>query len=348
MIGTHLETKGGISSVVNVYRATTLFEKWNVKYIPTSCDGSFLKKFGTAFRSFLLYTTGGLITRADLVHIHMASRFSFWRKLFFILVAFSMKVPVIIHLHGGEFNIFYDQECSEWKRRIIRYTFERSKNVITLSTFWSNWVRLRFPAADVRVVFNPVLYAKKYIVDIRRVDTILFLGRIGQKKGVFDLIDAILRLVPLHPNLKLLLGGDGAIEETKSRAHKIEVGLHVETLGWIAGDMKNKLLSQSTLYVLPSYNEGLPMSILEAMAAGLPIVSTKVGGIPEAVTDGVEGFLIEPGDVEALAKCIDVLLSDLDLRHRMGAAGRKKIQTVFSADIIVPKIEALYSEITGR
>jgi len=92
----------------------------------------------------------------------------------------------------------------------------------------------------------------------------------------------------------------------------------------------------------------LPMSILEAMAHGLPVVATSVGGIPEAVSDGVEGFLVPPGDVAALEDRLQRLLSNKALRRQMGEAARRKVERLFSAEVVVPQLEALYSELIGR
>jgi glycosyltransferase involved in cell wall biosynthesis len=99
------------------------------------------------------------------------------------------------------------------------------------------------------------------------------------------------------------------------------------------------------LYALPSYNEGLPMSVLEAMAAGLPVLATPVGGIPEAVSDGVEGFLVAPGDVAALAARLAQLLQDDGLAQRMGAAARRKVETTFSSQAVLPHVEKMYQEL---
>ncbi len=107
-------------------------------------------------------------------------------------------------------------------------------------------------------------------------------------------------------------------------------------------------MQAARIYLLPSYNEGLPMSVLEAMAAGLPVITTPVGGIPEAVTDGVEGFLVQPGDVDALAGRLAQLLRDDALTQQMGAAARRKIEQTFSAEAILPHIDALYAGLGWR
>jgi glycosyltransferase involved in cell wall biosynthesis len=116
----------------------------------------------------------------------------------------------------------------------------------------------------------------------------------------------------------------------------------VEFLGWIDGAAKAQALAEATVYALPSYMEGLPMGVLEAMAVGLPVVATTVGGIPDVIEDGVTGLLIEPGDQDGLARALSLLLSDAALRHRMGAAARAVVEEGYTPQRIVPMIESLY------
>jgi glycosyltransferase involved in cell wall biosynthesis len=119
----------------------------------------------------------------------------------------------------------------------------------------------------------------------------------------------------------------------------------VEVLGWITGADKLTRLQQAAVFALPSFSEGLPMGLLEAMAAGLPVLATPVGGIPEVITDGVEGFLVDPGDVGALTDRLSRLLSDENLRGRMGRAARHKAEALFTVDVILPQLEQLYTRL---
>jgi glycosyltransferase involved in cell wall biosynthesis len=176
---------------------------------------------------------------------------------------------------------------------------------------------------------------------------LLFLGRVGEAKGALDLIDAVARLKHRFPDITLAMGGDGDIDVAMERVHLFELSANVRFLGWVRGADKERLLQQATVYVLPSYSEGLPMSVLEAMAAGLPVVSTSVGGIPEAITDGEEGFLIQPGNVDALVNRLSLLLGDFEMRQRMGDAARTKAQALFSVDCVLPKIESVYASLGG-
>jgi glycosyltransferase involved in cell wall biosynthesis len=162
------------------------------------------------------------------------------------------------------------------------------------------------------------------------------------------LLEAVSRVVGKHPQLKLRMAGDGEVEQAKAAVDRLGLQAHVDILDWVSGAQKSALLERAAIYALPSYCEGLPMSVLEAMAAGLPVICTPVGGVPEAVTDGREGWVIPPGDIAALSNALDSLLSRAELRRRMGDAARHKIESLFSVAHILPQVEQLYEQLGAQ
>jgi glycosyltransferase involved in cell wall biosynthesis len=167
----------------------------------------------------------------------------------------------------------------------------------------------------------------------------------GEAKGCYDLLEAVARLVPRFPGLRLVMAGDGEIDKVRLAAKALGLSASVELHDWVSGDEKRALLRSAAAFVLPSYCEGMPMSVLESMAVGMPVVTTSVGGIPELVTDGVEGRLVAAGDIDALSEAIETLLSSHDLRRQMGIAARRKVEEMFSDAGILPQLERLYREL---
>lgn len=347
MIGTTINAQGGVSSVVGVLKEAGLFDQCGLEYISTHRGGGAGDKLTILLGAWFNFLAMLLRGRVALIHAHTASRASFWRKSLFIVPALLARVPVILHLHGAEFQIFYGQECSAFSRRFVRWVFEGVSQVVVLSESWQQWVRTTFPQAKVRVIPNPINVPTLQTnhSQTRSPHKLLFLGRLGKRKGVYDLLQAAATLVSHHPQLRLLLGGDGELDAVRAQAEALGIGGHVELLGWVSGADKSRLLNEAAIYVLPSYNEGLPMSVLEAMAYGLPIVSTPIGGIPDAVRDGKEGYLVAPGDVEALADRLDRLLTDVALRAHMGEAAHARALSHFDATGIVEQWLKLYREL---
>jgi glycosyltransferase involved in cell wall biosynthesis len=344
MLGTSLHTQGGISAVVSVWKAEGLFQHENITYVDTHCDGSAFRKAAVAATALVRYTGMLLFARPRLVHVHLASRASFWRKSTFIVMARVMHVPYVLHLHGAEFHLFH-ANSRPFVQRFIRSVFDDAAAVIVLSLWWQRWVASISIQNQVQVLYNAVSCHDPALSRTGTGATLLCLGRLGARKGTFDLLAALARLAPQHADMRLLLGGDGDLDAVRKSARELGLADRVELLGWISGDAKHRALERADVYVLPSYNEGLPMSVLEAMAAGLPIVSTPVGGIPEAVTDGREGFLVPPGDVEQLAQRISRLLADGNLRREMGDRARLTAREQFSSAVLIPKLRQIYGGI---
>jgi glycosyltransferase involved in cell wall biosynthesis len=349
MLGTGFETRGGISSVVNVYREAGLFERFPITYVTTHVDGSALAKMRVCVIAWLRYMGLLIGGKVALAHVHISTGISFWRKLLFVCPALVLGVPAVLHLHGADFAEFYD-EGSKRRKWILRTVFDKCAGIIVLSHSWKEWVRSVSGNPVIIPIYNPVALPRAVDFWRRSRDGagILLLGQLGKRKGIYDLLEAVARLVDKHPRLKLVLAGDGEAERVKTAAKRLGLHEHVDVLDWVAGREKSALLESAAVYALPSYCEGLPMSVLEAMAAGLPVVCTPVGGVPEAVTDGREGWVIAPGDVDALAGALDKLLSDAGLRRRMGDAGRRKVENTFSVTKVVPQLERLYEKLGAQ
>ena len=140
MLGTALETHGGIAAVLSTYRAQGLFERWPIAYVPTHCDGGALRKLLAAAKALGTFVLLLARCRRVIVHVHSASRASFWRKSLFVAIGLLAKCPVIFHLHGGGFARFYETECGAAGRRIIRFILDRAACVIVLSERWRTWI----------------------------------------------------------------------------------------------------------------------------------------------------------------------------------------------------------------
>ena len=332
-------------SVVEGYAADGVFARHNVRWLVTHNEGSLLARLFIALRAYLKLLSMLLGRRVAFVHSHMAMRGSFWRKRAFNATARWFGVPVIAHLHGSEFKDFYRALPIPRQRQVVQ-EFERCARVLVLSDSWAEFVRGIAPRAHVQVLPNYVsLPSSPGTGGNPRSVTGLFLGLVGQRKGVFDLLPALAKAIEQVPPLILRVGGNGEVEKARALADALGLADHVAFPGWLSGEAKRLALAAADFYVLPSHNEGLPMSLLEAMSFGLPVIATRVGGIPELVRDGVDGLLVAPGDVEALAMAMIRLARDADLRQQMGRAARERVASNYSDTVVLPQLEALYDEI---
>ncbi|WP_306547308.1 glycosyltransferase family 4 protein [Desulfobulbus sp.] len=341
MLSPSPDAKGGIASVVENYHQLGLFAKWGAYYIPTHTDGSFLKKISILAWSLLRFLRVILSQDIRLVHVHTSSRRSFFRKsLFFVLCRF-FRIPYLVHLHGSEFMTFYRTECSWLGKRLVHSVFSHAGAVLVLSTTWAEAVRPFSTPAPRYVVPNPIRFAGVR-PGTRNGFSLLFTGRLGQRKGVFDLVEAFSRVSKQVPAAHLACCGDGQVFECRQRVEALGLSQQVDVPGWVEADELQHLLAVVDIFVLPSYDEGLPMSLLEAMAAELVVVTTPVGGIPDLIEDGVNGFLVQPGDIDGLATRLITLLTSPEQRLAIAAKARETVTQRFSAEQVQSKLEEVY------
>jgi glycosyltransferase involved in cell wall biosynthesis len=349
MFGPDLAATSGISAVINNWIEAGIYDEVELDYVSTLDDyvpGKYFTKFKNGIRSYLriLRTKSNSV---DIVHIHMSSGMSFYRKSIIFLIAKLKKYKVVVHLHGSRFKEFYE-EGNGFQKKLIKLLFDKSDGIFVLSNSWKKFVKEKISINKKIYILHNGSSVEKFgdkIVNDGSDVLIVFMGRLGKRKGTYDLIEAFREVIKEVPNVKLLLGGDGDIEDVKSLISNLDLSDKVRVLGWVSGSDKIMTFRKADIYVLPSYNEGLPGSILEAMSAGAPIVTTPVGGIPEAVKDGENGFLIKPGDINNLSSKLIVLCKDEQLRIKMGNASKKIIQSKFDIKLIINDLVEYYQSI---
>lgn len=257
----------------------------------------------------------------DIVHINLSSYGSTYRKLVVARLARQLGVPYVLHLHGADYRQFWTGK-RPWLNRRIRRMFANAGRVVVLGRVWRDFVVRMAPEARDDVVILPNATARPALPHRGGGEDphILFLGRLGERKGVPQLGDALARMLAI-PNWRATIAGDGEVETTRQRVADLGLGGRVTLPGWLDADRVADLIAEADILVLPSFDENLPISVIEGMASGLAIVATPVGAVEDIVTEGETGLLVPPGDVEALAGAMTRLVTDPDLRRRLGAAG---------------------------
>ena len=343
MIGAGRDVRGGVSSVVNSYYDAGLDKLCELTYLPTMEDGSKLKKLFVATVARLRFET--LIKKNDILHVHMSSDNSFYRKAVFIRKAYKERKKIIIHMHGSTFDLFYKERCNDEQKRQVKEIFAMADKVIALSEDWKEFLAEYICDAEkIEVIYNAVKIPEPYSKDYSN-QKMLFLGILGQRKGTYDLIEVLPEIFQNYPDSHVYFGGDGERQQAEQMCREKGIADHVTFLGWVRGAEKEKLLKECSIYVLPTYHEGMPMSILEAMSYGMAVVSTYVGGIPHIITDEENGLLCEAGDREILCRKLLDLLADQSLRERLGRNAYQMINCKFDVKENVKKVYAIYEKI---
>jgi glycosyltransferase involved in cell wall biosynthesis len=282
-----------------------------------------------------------------ILHIHGASRGSFIRKyIIFLTAKYLFNKKIIYHIHGGEFHIFYSQSGPMIKR-MIRHFLNYADCVFCLSKSWEKFFSEHFHSKQLKVIPNFVDDAVQSINQRKKEKPIfLFLGKIVKGKGIYDLFEVVTELAEAYPSkFELWVGGNGEIDEFRKliKAHHMQKIVHFK--GWVSGEAKTNILQQAAVYVLPSYNEGMPISILEAMSYGMPVIASRVGGIPEMIEDQHSGLLIEPGNKTQLREAMERLILEPELISIMGKKSKDIFNERYAASRIMHMINDTYESL---
>ena len=344
MVGTSLDdVRGGIGTVVRGYRDSGFFDRFPIRYVTTHREGSAVTKARAAFRAYLLLMSDVLKGDSPLIHVHLASRASFWRKSLVCAIASLGRRPYVLHVHGGDFSKFYEEECGAIAKFVVRRTLSRADLILALSEHWRAMLLRIAPGSRVHVLPNSVPVAEK-AAPLAGAPRVLYTGRISFRKGTFDLLEGFARVAGEFPDATLTCAGDGERLQLLERAKALGLEGRVFCPGWISSAEVAMELSRATIFALPSHAEGVPMAVLEAMARGLPVLTTPVGGIPEVVQSGCNGILVKPQDIEAIAQGLRTLLSSEAERKRLGNAARDTIERNFALPVTLDKLAAIYRE----
>ncbi len=349
MLGPSLEVQGGVSSVERLILENQCPDVV-IRFLPTTFQVPGVLKL-LLFPAVVLRLLWVLLTRrVDLVHIHFSVRGSMWRKSICAGLVRLFKKPVVMHSHAGGLSE-YLEGLPRWLRSWFTNLLRDSEALIALSESWKRYFvdELGLRRDRVYVMPNPISLPES-VPDRRNRETVtlVFLGRMDDNKGPVRILKAVSEFSDtMSTRVRIHMAGDGEVELVRRAAASLGLKRVAVIEDWVTPERRDEILAQGDVFVLPSLFEGMPMSLLEAMSWGLPVVTTPVGGIPEVVTDGVEGFLVQPNDVGALRDALSRLISDPDLRLRMGKAARESVKR-FDIETYEGSLTRLYRQVVQR
>jgi glycosyltransferase involved in cell wall biosynthesis len=344
MVGTGFDVKGGVTSVQRLIIDAQV-PNISIKHVPTIVKGSAWQNI-IAFLGAIIQLCWTIFTKEiDIIHIHFSERGSTLRKSILIFISLLFRQSIILHAHGASYREFY-AALPKFVQGILALLLGKCSRIIVLSESWQDYYHDTFAIDKSRliVLYNPVIIPIEIPNRLNRKQLkFIFLGLIGkrggaldlvqsaisfprQNKGAFDLINAVAAL-PAEDleRVELVLAGNGDLDAANQLISDLKLTDKVTILTWLDFQQRDKLLAEADGFILPSYNEGLPMSMLESMAWGLPVIVTPVGGIPEVIVDKYNGLLVEPGNREQLVAAMQSLIRDEDLRISLGMAARHSV-----------------------
>lgn len=329
-LGVSKKTKGGMTAVLVSY--DKYIEK--MRFIPTWKLSNKLVKICYFLQAVFRVCWLCLLDRdIQIVHIHGAANASFYRCKIFIKLGKMFRKKIILHEHAADFATFYEDSR---EKQVIIDTINTCDYLIVLSYSWKDYFVSIGVRKDIIEVLNNVI-SPPILQPTSRIDNrlhLLYLGEISKRKGGFDLLQALSDNKDYFKDkIMLRLGGNEVDGDIRTFIKKHELSSFITYEGWISGQKKVDCLNWEDVYILPSYNEGLPVAILEAMSYSHPIIATPVGGISEVVHSGVNGILIEPGNLVQIADALKLFIEHPNLISEYGKESFRIVQPYFPENV---------------
>jgi glycosyltransferase involved in cell wall biosynthesis len=356
VLGPDRAAVSGVSTHVNLLLASRLVEEHELVHFQVGSEGRKEGAFARLLRliaSPFALAMAIVFRHASIVHINTSlNRRAYWRDLAYLAVAKLLGARVLYQVHGGALpEDFFPR--SRLLTAFLRMTLRVPDVVVVLAQCELEAYRAFVPQQNVVVVPNGI--------DVRPFDAIptvrsfpdqplrlLYIGRLAREKGVYEMLQGMRLALEMGVEARLIVAGNGAeLPRLRRYAQALGLGARVCFAGPVFGADKVKLLGGCDLFLLPSYSEGLPYALLESMAAGVPVIATPVGAIPDVVADGTHGVLVPPRDGKAIAAALATLCLDRERLSWMSRACRRRIRAAYSIDRVAAELGALYAQLAG-
>ncbi len=319
------DSRGGMATVAALM-AVHPDERISVAVLPTYVDRSRSVKLLVGIRGMLRASWLLLRGRADVLHANLAQGGSVLRKAVPLAAARLAGVPAVVHGHSYDFGGWFDRLPAPARAAVRRMLVADHWLVLGERHVEEYSARLRLPGGRISVLHNAVRIPETAVAQsVADPVHAVALGRMGTRKGSYDIVAAVGALdETVRRRLRVTLAGDGVVDGVRAAVAAAGLGETIRVAGWLDAAARDELLRAAHVFLLPSRDEGLPMALLEAMAYGLAPVTTTVGSIGEAVSDGVTGVVVQPGSPDQIAAALTTLVTDDPLRVRLGAAARNR------------------------
>ena len=357
VLGPHRTAVSGVSTHLNLLFASRLADEYSLVHFQVGSEGRVeggLARLSRLLASPLRLAAAILARGAALVHLNTSlNDRAYWRDVVYLAVARLCGARALYQVHGGALpQLFFGR--SRVLTGFLRWTLRLPDAIVVLARSELEAYRRFVPRQQVLACPNGVDWAEYAGLARARSDaaaplTLAYVGRLAREKGLYEVLRGLEIANAAGVRARLVLAGSGP-EEAPLRRFTRELGLsaHVSFAGPAFGEDKKRLLAGADVLVLASYSEGLPYALLEGMAAGAPVIATRVGAIPDVVTDGVHGLLVPPGDPEAIAGAIRRLAADRGALETMSRACRGRVASGYTVERLSGELCNLYREICAE
>jgi len=357
MLGPHRAAVSGVSTHLNLLMESALGDDFDVVHFQVGSEGRDEGAIGKAIRLLVspFFLAASIIFRhVAIVHINTSlNPKAYWRDVAYLFISKALGARVVYQIHGGALpRKFY--AWSAFLTAWLRWTLGLPDVVVVLAQVELRAYREFVPRQEVVALPNGIDCRPYSVVPTvqstpDRPLQLVYIGRVAREKGLYETMQGLRLAHELGVDARLIVAGSGP-EESRLRRYAQALGIapRVCFVGPIFGTDKVKLLFGADVMVLPSYSEGLPYALLEAMAAGVPVIATPVGAIPDVVSDGIHGYLVPPRDGKAIAEALAMLSGDREKLAWMSRACRRRVRAAFSIERLAQEFSYHYARLLGN
>jgi len=357
LLGPHRAAVSGVSTHLNLLMDSTLADEYDIVHFQVGSEGRDEGAIGKLLRLAVspFFLAASIVFRhVSIVHLNTSlNPKAYWRDLMYLFVAKALGARVVYQVHGGQLPRKFFAK-SRLLTSFLRWTLGLPDVVVVLAQVELRAYREFIPGQQVVVLPNgidcrPFSGVPTVRSDPARPLQLVYIGRVAREKGLYETLQGLRLAHELGVDTRLVVAGSGGEEARLRRyAQALGIGARVCFVGPVFGNDKVKLLSGADVMVLPSYSEGLPYALLEAMAAGVPVIATPVGAIPDVASDGTHGFLVPPRDGKAIAEALAILAGDREKLSWMSRACRRRIRAAFSIERLAQELSFHYARLIGH
>jgi glycosyltransferase involved in cell wall biosynthesis len=334
-----------MTTVMRGLLASPLAERYRLDIVPTHRGAGAARRLVVYGMALLRLAAWSLRGRGRIVHVHSTVRGSMYRKALVVVLARALRRRIVLHIHSGPGDVAsFRRGLGRAGAGLLRLSLRRADRVLAVSAASAAELEEAFDLPGIEVVPNaaPPIPPTPPAAGRDGLLAVFLGGFANPVKGGTTMLGAVESIEP--GELRLVLAGPGDLPGAGEAL--VEARPDVEWRGWLAGEERERVMGEASIFVLASSSEGLPVALLEAMSAGLAIAATEVGGVPDVLDDGTEALLVAPEDPPALAAAISRIAADRELRERLGRAARARAAEM-GADRVAERIDAIYRDLLG-
>lgn len=340
VVATSRKTRGGITSVVKAHETGEQWKKYHCKWIETHRDGPAWRKIWYLVTALVEYVV--LLPFYDIVHIHVGVYNSVTRKLIFATLARMFSRKVIVHFHPASEQHLTNPEWMESYKQL----FDKSDALIVLAPHWKHMIEKLYSDRNYNIIhlYNPCPTVERN--SLSKENVILFAGTLIDRKGYHRLLRAFAMICEKYKEWRIEFAGNGEID--KAKVLQKEFGIpekQVDYLGWVSGRNKDEVFLRASIYCLPSRGEGFPMGVLDALAYGIPVITTPVGGIVDVMKHKRDGLIFDVYNIEELAGCLEYMMSSAEERERFVKNADILVKGELNICNICKRLDVIYADV---